>query len=920
MITRYFSPPAFAEKGIFAKPTTVRSAEITDVDGKVIFERHNLQFPIGWSQLAVNVTARHYMMDYESQFTDAVLRLVNWYVEKGEEQGYFTDKKKQRIFADELAWLLFNRVIAFNSPAWYNLGVPGHRQQVAACFISHVEDNMEMINAHTAREINIFRWGSGSGAYVGGIPEDMDHPERGLIGLRSRYEHVGRLAQASGPLSYMKGWDSQANTIKSGGRTRRAACARWMGDRHAELFAPDADTDFIRCKVIEGRLAKKLIELGYSKDFNTRGGAYDRVQYQNANNTVLLTDRFMQAVENDDDWDLYFTRPDRRPQGYEEGQPFSTFRARRILGEIATALWEGGDPGVAFHDTLNRWNTVPSTGPILSSNPCGEFVQPKDTSCNLCAVRVTALPNLAKRLKADELVVLRRVAEVAITAMDISVDVSDYPDDLIATATKAIRPLGLGLTDLGSYLMHRGLGYGTNEGNRRVRELTSTLTASAYLKSSALSGALGNFPEFEANREACSDVLRMHTEHAPPNVLDLWEEVTADVEKHGLRNSQVTLMQPTGTTAFMLDCDTTGIEPVLAYKVTKHLVGGGTEVLVNKSLMAGLEALGYEDEKREAIRSAVLQDKGISDLIQPSHREVFATSFGDADGKLILAPERHIAAMAAIQSNISGSISKTLNLTGDATPEDIERLIMLAYTSGVKNVTFYRDESRSSQPLTVTRSSVHREQTDVEVAEIVEDDTPVTPIIALPLATEDNDFPIARRVKLPAELTSTREKIVIRGIDGIEYDLYAHISEHRGRPVELFLNMGKQGHMLNGLLDALAITVSMGLQSGTPLMDYIRKFTHTQYPPTGWTDNPKLGMAKSPLDVVFRWLEDRYYSEDVAEVETPAISGGNGKSKGNGKPARVTQDSVQNSCPVCGFTIQHGSCFCTSCGQAFSCA
>lgn len=927
---RHFSDPGYFEHGIFSEPVETRTASVSGAKGKTVFYRENLEFPVGWTQQSVNVVARHYLMDYEYRFVDVVRRLTQWYRDSGIAQKYFdAGSADAKLFADEISWLLYNRVICFNSPAWYNLGVKGHKQQVAACFISEVGDSMTEINAHTVREIEIFRWGSGSGAYVGGIPKDLDHPERGLLGIRSRHEHVFGRGTASGPLSYMSGWDAQGKTMKSGGRTRRAAAIRYMGDRHAELYDPDMETDFIRCKVIEERLAQQLIEIGYSKDFSVQGGAYDRVNFQNANNNVLLTDRFMDAVKDDAGWDLYFSRPDRRPDGYEEGQPYKTFKARStILHEIAKALWECGDPGVAFYDTIQAWNTVPHVAPILASNPCSEFLNPPNSSCNLCAIKLTALPMLRERFGIpSDLDAIKCVVPVTILAMDISIGASEYPDAAIEKQTKNLRALGLGFSDLGAYLMRLGVGYGSEVGNTIIESFCGTLTASAYLASASIAAKMRPFKAFE--EKPLVDVLNRHRSLAKSNLVALWDKTIEAVKTYGCRNNQVTLMQPTGTTNFALGCDTTGIEPLVSYKTTKHLVGGGYETMLSTSFSAGLRHLGYTEAQIAEIETAVLEDRGIKEYINPEHHDVFLTALGDANKDLVLDPQNHLSVMSAIQRNISGSISKTVNLPSSTTPEQIEELIIDAHKRGIKTITFYRDNSKSSQPVSVDRSAA--DQPDKAKTE--------------PVQEADMAYVINKaneRVQLPSELPTIRKKIVVHGYDGVEYDVYLHVSEMDGLPVEIFIRLGKTGHMLSGMMDVVSIMWSMALQSGIPIDMFVNKFEHMSFAPQGRTDDADLGTAKSIIDVICRWLRKRYmttsdymtYIPDGFTADIHASVGGNGgngngngNGKGNGKGngngdnhyPMFSFKNLDNACSSCGTMIPHDSCTCHNCGTSFAC-
>ncbi|GIV09382.1 MAG: vitamin B12-dependent ribonucleotide reductase [Fimbriimonadales bacterium] len=875
-----------------------RTAIITDERGRVVFEQTDVEVPAFWSQLATNVVVSKYFRgqlgapERETSVKQVIGRVVDTLTEWGRQLNYFAAEADAEAFRDELKYLLLHQYGAFNSPVWFNVGIEP-RSQCSACFIVSVEDTMESILDLAKTEGMIFKFGSGSGS--------------NLSRLRGSQEYLSGGGRASGPVSFMRGFDAFAGVIKSGGKTRRAAKMVILNIDHPDIV------EFIECKAKEEKKAWALIEAGYDPGFNVPGGAYDSVSFQNANHSVRVTDEFMRAVEEDRAW---------HTTARTTGEVVETYRARDLFRQIAEAAWVCGDPGLQFHDTTNRWHTVKNSGEIEASNPCSEFVFLNDTSCNLASL------NLMKfRLPSGEFDIdaFRAAVGIFITAQEIIVDNSAYPTEKIADNSHNFRPLGLGYANLGALLMSLGLPYDSDAGRAYAAAITALMHGEAYRQSAIIARDCGGpFPAFELNREPMLEVMRMHAdalnsiqaEYVPPAMMDtlrpLWQETLQLGEQHGYRNAQVTVLAPTGTIAFLMDCDTTGIEPDIALVKYKTLVGGGLLKLVNTTVPLALQQLGYSSEEIEAITRYIDEHDTIegAPYLKPEHLPVFDCAFRPAKGVRSLAPMAHVKMMAAVQPFLSGSISKTVNVPNDATPEDIEQIYLEAWKLGLKAIAIYRDGSKRTQPLSTKKPE---EQAQAE-----------------------GERPVRRR--LPDERRSITHKFSVAGHEGyITVGMYED-----GAPGEIFLTMAKEGSVISGLMDAFATAISLALQYGVPLEKLVEKFSYTRFQPSGFTNNPQIPVATSIVDYIFRWLALKFLQQQPAPPESlhengaaataeplTGVQGGAGATdfpQGQGakttdwsKLVRLQQDAPP--CPNCGMImVRSGACYqCYNCGMSFGC-
>lgn len=875
-----------------------RTAVITDERGRVVFEQTDVEVPAFWSQLATNVVVSKYFRgqlgtpERETSVKQVIGRVVDTLTEWGRQMHYFATEADAAAFRDELKYLLLHQYGAFNSPVWFNVGIEP-RSQCSACFIVSVEDTMESILDLAKTEGMIFKFGSGSGS--------------NLSRLRGSQEYLSGGGRASGPVSFMRGFDAFAGVIKSGGKTRRAAKMVILNIDHPDIV------EFIECKAKEEKKAWALIEAGYDPGFNVPGGAYDSVYFQNANHSVRVTDEFMRAVEEDREWHTI---------ARTTGEVVATYRARDLFRKIAEAAWVCGDPGLQFHDTTNRWHTVKNSGEIEASNPCSEFVFLNDTSCNLASL------NLMKfRLPSGEFDIdaFRAAVRIFITAQEIIVDNSAYPTEKIADNSHNFRPLGLGYANLGALLMSLGLPYDSDAGRAYAAAITALMHGEAYRQSAIIARDCGSpFPAFELNREPMLEVMRMHADalngiqaqYVPSQLMDaardVWRETLQLGENHGYRNAQVTVLAPTGTIAFLMDCDTTGIEPDIALVKYKTLVGGGLLKIVNTTVPLALQQLGYSSEEIEAITRYIDEHDTIegAPYLKPEHLPVFDCAFRPAKGVRSLEPMAHVKMMAAVQPFLSGAISKTVNVPNDATPEDIERIYLEAWKLGLKAIAIYRDGSKRTQPLSTKRPE---EQAQTEGERLV-------------------------RRRLPDERRSITHKFSVAGHEGyITVGMYED-----GTPGEIFLTMAKEGSVISGLMDAFATAISLALQYGVPLEKLVEKFSYTRFQPSGFTNNPQIPVATSIVDYIFRWLAMKFLQGQPTPPEslhengmgtTPelltGVQGGTGATdfpQGQGakttdwsKLVRLQQDAPP--CPNCGMImVRSGACYqCYNCGMSFGC-
>ncbi len=881
-----------------------RSAVINDERGRPVFEQHDIEVPAGWSQTATNIVASKYFRgqlgspDRERSVKRLISRVVDTIRAWAEKQGYFATADDLGAFCDDLTHLLVNQKAAFNSPVWFNVGIEPH-PQASACFINSVQDTMDSILGLARTEGMLFKFGSGTGS--------------NLSSIRSSREPLAGGGTASGPVSFMRGYDAFAGVIKSGGKTRRAAKMVILNTDHPDIV------EFIQSKAEEERKAWALIEAGYDGSFNVKGGAYDSVFFQNANHSVRVTDEFMRAVLEDRDWQTRFVL---------SGQPCETFKARELMKMMAEAAWQCGDPGMQYDTTINDWHTCPHTARINASNPCSEYMFLDDTACNLASL------NLMKFAKADgefDVEAFRAACRTVITAQEILVDNASYPTRSIEKNSFDYRPLGLGYANLGVLLMDRGLPYDSDAGRAFAAAVTALMHGEAYAQSARVAGALGPFAGYAKNAEPMLRVIDKHRQHAHmidktlvpreliKSVLHTWDECYALGVQHGYRNSQVTVLAPTGTIGFMMDCDTTGIEPDIALVKYKKLVGGGMMKIVNQSVPGVLKKLGYSGGEIEDILRYVDERETIEGAphLKDEHLPVFDCAFPPANGTRTIHWMGHIKMMAAVQPFLSGAISKTVNMPTDATPEDIMQAYVESWRLGLKAVAVYRDGCKRSQPLSTKKEGDERRA------------EPAAAPVAEPLAERP-----ARR-KLPDERRAITHKFSIAGHEGyITVGMYED-----NKPGEIFLVMAKEGSTISGLMDAFATSISMALQYGVPLEALVEKFTHTRFEPSGFTKNPEIPYAKSITDYIFRWLASKFLSTEHQEAVGVRPSGESlrplapvaaaprpaAPAQGDTMPSGAATFLNQTDAPTCHYCgsimTRNGSCYrCANCGSTSGCS
>jgi ribonucleoside-diphosphate reductase alpha chain len=850
----------------------LRTAAIKGESGELLFEQPDCEVPSSWSQLATNVVCSKYFYgeagtpQRERSVRQLIHRVARTIADWGMGDGYFATPADGERFYRELAWLCLHQHGSFNSPVWFNVGLyhqygvkgaqcnwhwnprtgtveqpenPYEHPQGSACFIQSVQDNMEDIMELARSEAMLFKFGSGTGT--------------DLSTLRSHREKLSGGGKPSGPLSFMRVYDQIAAVVKSGGKTRRAAKMQSLKVWHPDVM------EFIECKAKEERKARILIQQGYEANFN--GEAYSSILFQNANLSVRVTDEFMQAVVEDRPWTTHWVT--------EPTRPGPTYPAREILNKMAECAWYCGDPGVQYDTTINRWNTCPNSGTINASNPCSEYMFLDDTACNLASI------NLMKFRRPDGTFDVERfqaACRIFFVAQEILVDHASYPTRKIALNSHRFRPLGLGYSNLGSLLMASGVPYDSDAARGICGALTALLHGAANLASVELAAAVGPFEAFAENREPMLRVMRMHSDAvdridpACPAYLRqaarrLWDQVLAAGERHGFRNAQATVLAPTGTISFMMDCDTTGIEPDIALVKYKQLAGGGMLKIVNQTVPLALRTLGYDQPQIEAITAYIDQHDTIEGApqLKPEHLPVFDCAFQPRHGVRSIPWQAHVRMMAAAQPFLSGAISKTVNMPRDTTAADIAGAYLEGWKLGLKALAVYRDGSKESQPLSTS--------TEGERA-----------------AQKQQAAP--RRERLPDTRRSITHKFSVSGHEGyITVGLYED-----GRPGELFITMAKEGSTIGGLMDCFGTAVSMSLQYGVPLEVYVNKFSHTRFEPWGYTKNPDIPIAKSIVDYIFRWLGmtflPGYREATSAQVAAEAAQQGSGEAEsGQAKPA-----------------------------------
>ncbi|MCK6685509.1 MAG: vitamin B12-dependent ribonucleotide reductase [Thermoanaerobaculia bacterium] len=811
----------------------LRTAAITNEKGEVFFEQKDVEVPKSWSMTATNIVAQKYFHgkpgteERERSVRQLIGRVVEAITAWGEKDGYFRSVADRDIFRDELAAILVNQVASFNSPVWFNVGIEA-RPQASACFINSVGDSMGSILDLAKTEGMLFKYGSGTGS--------------NLSSLRSSFESLSSGGIASGPVSFMKGFDSFAGAIKSGGKTRRAAKMVILNVDH-----PDIE-EFIVCKEKEERKAWDLIDAGWDGSFN--GEVYSNIAFQNANHSVRVTDEFMRAVE---------AGGPHMARAVTSGVPVRTFDARTLFRKMADAAWVCGDPGMQYDTTINKWNPCKATHRINASNPCSEYMFIDDSACNLASL------NLMKFVREDggfEVERFRHAVEIVFLAQEILVDESSYPTPAIEKNSHHFRPIGLGYANLGALLMYQGLPYDSDEGRNYAAAITSLMHGEAFLASSKIAAEKGPFGGYPPNREAFLGVIEMHRDAAyriprpgvPRDLFEsqrgVWDVTLESGRHHGFRNAQATVLAPTGTIGFMMDCDTTGVEPDLALVKYKKLVGGGTIKIVNQTVPHALKRLGYSETETNEIVAYVDRTGMIegAPFLSPEHLAVFDCAFKAVNGTRTIAPMGHVRMMAAVQPFLSGAISKTVNLPSDATVEDIENVYLEGWRLGLKAVAIYRDGCKRTQPLNTAASKTDDAVKGGRKREI--EVLPAAPAVEAP-----------RRRKLPDERQAITHKFSVGGHEGyVTVGLYED-----GTPGEIFLVMAKEGSTISGLMDSFATAISLTLQYGVPLETLVEKFSHTRFEPAGWTKNPEIPIAKSLVDYIFRWLASKFLPAETKE-------------------------------------------------------
>jgi len=813
----------------------IRTAAIGNESGKLVFEQKDVEVPASWSQLATNVVVSKYFRGHlntperETSVRQLIDRVVLTIAAWAEKQRYFATAEDLEAFKAELTHLLVHQKMSFNSPVWFNVGIEA-KPQCSACFINSVQDSMTSIMDLAKTEAMLFKYGSGAGS--------------NLSTIRSSREKMAGGGTASGPVSFMKGYDAFAGVVKSGGKTRRAAKMVILDVDHPDIL------DFVDSKKLEEQKAWALIEEGYDPSFT--GEAYGSVFFQNANHSVRVTDDYMRAVERDADWTTH---------AVVTGEPMETIPARTIFRRMAEAAHVCGDPGIQYDTTINDWNPVANSDRQYATNPCSEFSFLNDTSCNLASVNLMKFVGEDGELDVDA---YRHACRVTITAQEIIVDNASYPTSKIEENSHRYRPLGLGYANLGALLMSRGLAYDSPEGQAYAAALTSIMTAEAYRQSAVIARDHGGpFVEFEKNREPFMRVIGMHRDAAreipsdavPAPLLttarELWDETFELGERHGYRNAQTTLLAPTGTIAFMMDCDTTGIEPDIALVKYKKLVGEGYLKIVNNTVPAALRKLGYTPTEVEDIVAYIDERETIegAPALRKEHLTVFDCAFKPRNGTRSIAPMGHIRMMAAVQPFLSGAISKTVNMPEAATVEEIEQIYLEGWRLGLKAIAIYRDNSKRSQPLSTSKLKSSDETK--AASDVVEE-------LRKQLAAAQVEATKPHRRRLPAERTAVTHKFDIAGHEGyITVGLYPD-----GQPGEIFLKMAKEGSTVSGLMDTFATAISLALQYGVPLRDLVNKFAHVRFEPSGFTGNSEIPIAKSTIDYIFRWLGSRFLTGD----------------------------------------------------------
>jgi ribonucleoside-diphosphate reductase alpha chain len=870
-----------------------RTAAITSESGEVIFEQKNVEVPKSWSMTATNIVASKYFHgkrgspQREGSVKQLIGRVADQIRDWGIQGGYFATEENALIFHAELTHLLVHQMMAFNSPVWFNCGVEA-KPQCSACFINSVQDTMGSILDLAKTEGMLFKWGSGTGS--------------NLSPIRSSKETLSGGGTASGPVSFMKGFDAFAGVIKSGGKTRRAAKMVILNVDHPDVV------EFINSKANEEKKAWVLLDNGYGSGID--GEAYSSIFFQNANHSVRVTDEFMQAVINDGEW---------KTRAVVDGATVDTYRARDLMRQMADSAYICGDPGMQYDTTVNRWHTSKNTAPINASNPCSEYMFLDDSACNLASLNLMKFADEDGRFNIES---FRKAVDVTITAQEIIVGFASYPTPRIEQNSFDYRPLGLGYANLGALLMSQSMAYDSDKGRDYAGSITAIMTGEAYLQSAKIAGEVGPCAGYAKNREPFLNVMRMHRDavkkitraNIPGEMYDaawnVWSDAVDLGEINGYRNAQASVLAPTGTIGFMMDCDTTGVEPDLALVKYKKLVGGGTIKIVNNTVPAALTKLGYDDPSVKAIVEYI-NDRGTIEGapgLKDEHLTVFDCAFKATNGVRSIHYMGHLKMMGAVQPFISGAISKTVNLPAHVTVEEIEKAYIEGWKLGLKAVAIYRDGSKRTQPLNTSADKK---------------------------AEKEAARPVRRH--LPVERHSLTHKFGVAGHEG-----YLTIGMYEdGTPGEIFIVMAKEGSTLSGVMDSFATTCSMALQYGVPLKVLVDKFTHTRFEPSGFTSNPQVPYAKSVMDYIFRYLASKFLPADEAralgvQIDEPpltslTVKGLQAASAAtplqSGQPSKkgALVDIEDRDAPVCfecgSLMVRNGACYkCLNCGSTSGCS
>jgi ribonucleoside-diphosphate reductase alpha chain len=876
-----------------------RSATISNENGEVIFQQKDVEIPASWSMLATNVVVSKYFRGAigtparEHSVKQLVGRVANTFTDWGWEGQYFATEEDREAFRDELSYILLHQYASFNSPVWFNVGIEA-KPQCSACFINQVEDRMEAILELAKTEGMLFKHGSGTGT--------------NLSPLRSSREQLSSGGIASGPVSFMKGFDAFAGVIKSGGKTRRAAKMVILNIEHPDIV------QFIRCKELEEKKAWALIDAGYDGSFT--GEAYGSVFFQNSNNSVRVTDDFMRAVLDDKEW---------KTRAVLDGRVMDTYRARDLMRMMAESAHLCGDPGIQYDTTVNDWHPCPNTARINASNPCSEYMFLDNSACNLASLNLMKYRTPEGEFDVDS---FKHAVDVVILAQEIIVDNASYPTQRIGENSHAFRPLGIGYANLGSLLMSRGLAYDSKEGRAMAGAVTALLSGEAYRLSSLVAKNHGPFAGYEANREPFLRVINKHrvavndidASLVPADLLKAakqsWDDCITLGSQHGFKNGQISVLAPTGTIGFMMDCDTTGVEPDIALVKYKKLVGGGMLKIVNQTVPEALQRLGYTADQIKAIVQYVDENETIegAPFLQEKHLGVFDCAFKPLRGSRSIHWMGHIKMMSAVQPFISGAISKTVNMPNESTPEDVVQAYTEAWKLGLKALAIYRDGSKRSQPLNTSLDGLKDTSGKAGTARLV-------------------------RRRLSDERKAITHKFSIGGHEGyLTVGLYED-----GTPGEIFITMAKEGSVVSGLVDSVATLTSISLQYGVPLEVLCNKFAHTRFEPSGFTNNPQIPIAKSIMDYIFRWLQTRFLKAEsaeeaepgsdlpstglVTELKAPSAAPAQAGRPAAKAPSLNEQNVFQTQadappCHSCGaIMVRSGACYkCLNCGSTSGCS